>query len=303
MVANTPPARDPKIEQHMQLSVEQGKLRHDVEVVRSYGEAHPDAWVGLRFENEPSVRIVALFAGDQLQAHEQALRQLVEHPDQLELRSSPFPLVDLEAIRSEVHALATTTERGSFKSWGVGQGVVNVGLKANRASLAQELSHRYGASVDITVGSFHFPDMTPAFPRIPRPADESPILPADLVSVSLPSGLSVHSGDDLMSALLIRNNTSDELVIETNGQVTGRVLDPATSEEVGGFWGAQPMPLVPFRVPSNGLTEIPLLIGTTSFVERLGYAVPPGDWLLDAGIRMRDHGGFRTPPLPFSVVA
>ena len=40
--------------------------------------------------------------------HEQALRQLVEHPDQLELQWSPFPLVDLDAIRSEIHALATS---------------------------------------------------------------------------------------------------------------------------------------------------------------------------------------------------
>ncbi len=93
----------------MQLSFEQGRLRHDVGVVRAYGEAHPDAWVGLRYENEPSVRIVALFTGDQVQLQEEALRQLVEHPDQLELLWSPFPLTHLEAIKAEIHTLATTS--------------------------------------------------------------------------------------------------------------------------------------------------------------------------------------------------
>ena len=276
----------------MQLSFEQGKLRHDVDVVRSYGEDHPDAWVGLRYENEPSVRIVALFTGDQLQTHEQALRQLVEHPDQLELQWSPFPLVDLDAIRSEIHALATSTERGSFKNWGVGQGVVIVGLKANKEPLAAELKRRYGDAVDLTVGYFRYPDMVPLHPRIRLPGVEPSTLPAELATVSLPEGVTVGSGDDLTTVLIMQNNTTDELVTETNGQVTARILDPKTGEEVGGFWGAQHMPAVPFRVPPNSSAEIPLLIGTTLFVQRLGYAIPPGAWLLDAGLRIREHVDF-----------
>src|ERR1700729_371234 len=50
----------------LELEHEHGKLRGDLEVVRRYGDAHPDAWVGLRFENDPPVRIVALFAGGEL---------------------------------------------------------------------------------------------------------------------------------------------------------------------------------------------------------------------------------------------
>jgi hypothetical protein len=84
--------------------------------------------------------------------------------------------------------------------------------------------------------------------------------------------------------------------------VTARVLDPETGKRVGGFTGAQHMPAIPFRVPISGSAEIPLLIGTASFVSRLGYTVPPGDWLIDAGLSIRDHGGFRTPPLPISIV-
>jgi hypothetical protein len=63
-------------------SLAQAKLRADVEGVRRYGEAHPEAWVELRYENEPTVRIVALFSGESLEVHELALRRLVSHPGQ-----------------------------------------------------------------------------------------------------------------------------------------------------------------------------------------------------------------------------
>jgi hypothetical protein len=294
--------RSPEIEAHRRLGSEQGKLRHDVGIVRAYGEAHPDAWVGLRYENEPTVRIVALFTGDQVQVHENALRQLVEHPDQLELRWSPYPLTHLEGIKGDIDRLAAASQKGSFKQWGVGQGVVNVALKASKASLAAELSRRYGEAVDLTVGCFHYPDLSPLHLRIQSPGSELPPLPPELATVSLPEGLSVGSGDDLMSVLLVHNSTPDELVTETNGQVTARVLDPATGKMIGGFWGAQKMPLIPFRVPPHGLAELPLLVGTASFVEHLGYAVPPGEWLIDTTLVIRDHGSFRTRRLPISVV-
>jgi hypothetical protein len=83
------------------VGLEQGRLRADVEVVRSYGAVHPEAWVELRFENEPTVRIVALFSGPDLSVHESVLHGLVSHPDRLEVRSSPWPQTRLEEIRSE----------------------------------------------------------------------------------------------------------------------------------------------------------------------------------------------------------
>jgi len=72
------------------VSLEQDELRADVAVVRTYGEAHPEAWVELRYENGPTVRIVALFSGDSLDVHERAQRGLVSYPDQLEVRPSPW---------------------------------------------------------------------------------------------------------------------------------------------------------------------------------------------------------------------
>jgi hypothetical protein len=52
----------------------QSALREDVEAIRHYGEANPESWTGLHFENEPRVLIVASFVGD-LERHELELRR------------------------------------------------------------------------------------------------------------------------------------------------------------------------------------------------------------------------------------
>ena len=295
------PPGDSDSQRSRRLSVDQGELRADVAVVRAYGEAHPAAWVDLRFENEPSVRIVALFTGDELHLHEEALRALVAHPDQLELRRSPYPRTRLEVIGAEIRDLATSAESGTFKQWGVGQGVVNVTLRASEEPLAADLHKRYGDAVSLTVGIFRYPEMTRLYPQQGRPEGQVPLLPMELAEVFVPGGLAVGSGHDLRSALTTRNNTTEEIVVETNGQVTARFVESESGQIVGGFSGAQHVPLIRFLIPPGEAIEIPLLIGTASFVERLGYAIPPGRWSIETTLLITDHGWFRTPPLPIVV--
>ena len=46
--------------------------------------------------------------------------------------------------------------------------------------------------------------------------------------------------------LLLHNHSGDDLKIPTtNGQLTSAVVDPATGGVVGGFAGAQALPLTP----------------------------------------------------------
>jgi len=54
------------------------------------------------------------------------------------------------------------------------------------------------------------------------------------------------------------------------------VADPQTGEAVGGFSGAQHLPLIIFRVAPGESGRVPLLIGTASFTPRLGYTAHPG---------------------------
>ena len=87
------------------------------------------------------------------------------------------------------------------------------------------------------------------------------------------------------------------------------MVDPATGEVVGGYAGFQTLPLVMFRVPPGGTERIPLLIGTASFTGRLGYAVPPGSWGLQATLQLAPDSAIRvrvprrTPVLPLTVTA
>ncbi len=292
------------------LGLEQSELRGDVEAVRLYGAAHPDAWVGLRFENEPTVRIVALFAGDALASHRDALHRLVSFPDRLEVRSSPWPLVRLEQITDEIRAMATapgSADSGVFSGWGgTAGGKVSVRLRGNGQDVAARLVERYGDAVEVTVGYLRFPgrvlqeSMEPRFADADRP--RPPLLPPHL-GLTVGEDLIVRSGADLWSMVRLSNDGSAEVVVKTNGQLTPVVIDPQTEEVVGGFSGAQTMQLVRFVAPAAGSVEIPLCIGTASTAPRLGYAVPPGRWAVEAALELGDEGAFRAPPIPLTVTA
>jgi hypothetical protein len=253
------------------------------------------------------VRLVALFAGDDIAEHEAALRRLVSLPDRLDVRRSPWTHAHLEEIRAEVNQMAATTERGSIGGSGIGRGTLHLSLWADQEPLALQLHDRYGDRVDITVGFLHFPDRSrrDAHGKIRRiPARERPpLLPSDEIVGSVEEGIEVRSGHTLHSQLRLHNRGPEQVVARTNGQVTALVVDPETSEVVGGYAGAQVLPLVRFSAPSGDSVEIPLLVGTASSVPRLGYAIPPGRWAIEVVLDFGDRGRFRSLLLPFAVVA
>lgn len=175
-------------------------------------------------------------------------------------------------------------------------------------AVAGELHGRFGDQVDITVGALPFPPGR--VPPRPRPAAEPvPLLDPAEVGAELDGPAVVRSGHTLRHELLVRNRAGTELAIATNGQVTAVVVDPGTDEVVGGYAGFQRLPLVMFRVPPGGTERIPVLIGTASFTGRLGYAVPPGSWGIQATLQLtpdpdvRSRVPRRTPVLPLTVTA
>ena len=210
-----------------------------------------EAWVELRYENEPTVRIVALFAGDGITDHEKALRRLVSHPDRLEVRPSPWTRVRLEEIRAAVQEMATASSApGLFSGWGTGGGRVHVRLRADGERVAARLREQYGDAVDVTIGFLRFPEC--AFPPSVAPLMADPGRPGPLplpdeLHISLDEDWEVQSGADLRSRIRLVNEGDLEVVAHTNGQLTASVVDPTTNETVGGFSGAQTLPLVLFR--------------------------------------------------------
>jgi hypothetical protein len=186
-----------------------------------------------------------------------------------------------------------------------------IGLAAWAAGTAEELHQRFGDSVELTVGALPYPPDAPV--RHGRPwlgsdaGDFPPLLDPQEITAELDGPAVVRSGHTLRHSLLVRNHSRQGLEIATNGQVTAVVVDPRTGEIVGGFFGAQRLPLVIFRIEPDQAERIPLLIGTASFTRRLGYTVPPGEWGVQTTIKLGSEPGDslsrRAPVFPLTVTA
>jgi hypothetical protein len=289
------------------IGFEQMGLRGDMELVRTYGESHPGAWVQALWENEPSVRIVAVLTGPDIGKHEVALRGLVRHPDRIQVRWAPWSFARLEEIRNEVTSMAKAAEPGVFSGWGTGKAVVVIRLRADQEDLAKELRELYGEAVELTVGSLRFPNLPrpdgEASPWTSRSVADLPLLPSGAADLWLESQIEVRSGQNAHGRFLVRNLGIDELVVKTNGQVTARVVDPTGPEVIGIYAGAQTMPLVRFTARPGEVVKIPLLIGTACPNARLGYATPPGQWELELVLNLEGKGNFRVAGLAITVLS
>jgi hypothetical protein len=182
-------------------------------------------------------------------------------------------------------------------------------LAPTAVAVAEDLHTRFGDSVELTVGALPYPPgRRPRWPPFTEPPAE--LLSPQQATVELDGPAAVRSGHTLWHTLwhglLLRNHSGDDLKIPTtNGQLTTAVVDPATGEVVGGFAGAQALPLITYRVAPGQTERIPLLTGTASFTPRLGYAVPPGSWGIQATLSLgkdpRDAPQRRTPVLPLTI--
>jgi hypothetical protein len=277
-------------------AVTQGELRPDVETIRRYGHAHPEAFVEVWFEG---ARLVALFAGndDDVAWHEAALRAAVAYPDQLEVRTSPRTPHQIEEIRQEIRS----SYEGAWHGFDGGKGVVHVSLWADRADAAEDLHRRYGDAVEIDLGSLPYPDpFALRRGRVVSPA-EAPLPPRlpDGVRLSLPDDFTVRSGANAHTVLAVRNDTAEEVKARSNGTLCPPVVEPVTGKTVGGYAGAMTANLVIHTIAPGAGDDIPVLVGTASRQPELGWAVPPGRWALWFGFEVGDGNGVRL--LPFEV--
>lgn len=173
------------------------------------------------------------------------------------------------------------------------------------AAVAEDLHHRFGDDVHLTVGALPYPlDPHQRQRPVKQPAE---LLDPREVEAELDGAATVASGQTLHHGLLIGNRTGQALRIATNGTLTAAVVDPATGEVIGGFAGAQAIPLVVFKVAPGARERIPLLIGTASSTPRLGYTIPAGAWGIQATLTLGDYPSSpyyrRTPVLPLTVTA
>jgi hypothetical protein len=184
---------------------------------------------------------------------------------------------------------------------------ISVHLTSWAADAAEELHRQFGSDVELTVGFLPYPPDRPVPPLRRAPGQIPDLLDPREVTVALDGPAAVSSGHTLRHHLSVHNLTGSELQIATNGHVTAAVVDPQTGETVGGFPGAQTLALKVFRVIPGGSVRIPLLIATASSRPRLGYTVPPGEWGIQATLKLgpdpRDSPRRRTPILPLTITA
>jgi hypothetical protein len=179
-------------------------------------------------------------------------------------------------------------------------------LAAWATEIAESVHSRFGDEVAVTVGALSFPGRTFS-PKgggvvVYRPPENLPRLGPEQVAASLSGELAVRSGFDVVSELQLRNLGTRELTIWTNGNLTARFLDPTSGEIVGGFTGAQELPGILFHAAPGETIVVPLLVGTNSLVPALGYAIPPGQWAIDAVLDLGNEGRYVTPTVPITVL-
>lgn len=300
MVQNVEMASSPAPEDR---ELEHSKLRHDLEIARSFGEARPGEWADLFVDNNPSVRVVMLFAGPNLEIHERQLRSMLSYPDQLEVRPAKYSHDQLQEILEQVRHSAGTPVR--LHSLGLGKGRVNVWLVASQEELAASLLAQFGDAVELKVGNFSFPMREqPTSSSEPRATAHSVIPPisSEGLNVAISADVVVESGRTGRGTLLFTNRGVIDVTLNTNGAITARIVDPNTGETVGGYVGAHTAPLVKFTAPHGEVVSVPLLVGTASFRREFGFAVPPGTWAVEAVVNVQGLGERRTPPLPIVII-
>jgi hypothetical protein len=270
----------------------QSALRGDLELVTRYGKEYPGTWAGVWFDNEPTVRIVAAFTSD-VARHDAALRPRLRHPGRLVIQRRPHSLADLRQVRQEIkHTLqqqAAETGRPILTSIGQGKAVIHVALRADQENLASELAARYGSAVELRVGAFSFPDRRRSRPRPPgRPAPEEQTFNGLEMNVEVDQAV-LEVGDDGYGRLVLRNDGPERIGPLGCGQpLVGSLLN-ASHETVGGFTGAIAGTGLTVDLAPGRSASIPVIFGTASTREELGYALPPGRYWLKVQMPFR-HG-------------
>jgi hypothetical protein len=269
----------------------QSALRGDFAIVASYGEEHPGSWAGAWWDNEPTVRIVAAFTGDAA-AHDAALRPRLRHPGRLVVQSRLHSLSELRQVREEIERTLlqrqAQTGRAVLASVGGGKAVVSVHLRADQEHVASELASRYGSAVELRVGFFAFPDRRrrPGWPAEPTLQEQA--IQGLEMSVEVDQEV-LQAGDDGHARLVLRNSSPEPIgPLDTGQPLVGSLLS-SSLEKVGGCSGwvagtGRTIGLAPGETAS-----LPVIFGTASTREDLGYVLPSGRYWLSVQMRLR-HG-------------
>jgi len=257
------------------LSGEQEPLRLDHDTIGQYGAGHADEFAGVWLANEPWVRLVAAFT-DNLEAHCAALRDIVAHPERLEVVRRDHSVEDRQRIRAEIEPLMTSD--GLIQGIGDVQDHVSVELRADGEDLAAKLWARYGDAVRLRVGTAPYPPSDS--PTVATACDIGEIAewpPGVSASLELADD-AIASGTNTGGTVTIVNESADRFTADLGEPEIGWVFEEGATTPVGAFtggvagWGRD-VDLAP-----GEQATLDVLVGTASCDPSRGYGLPPGTY-------------------------
>ena len=266
-----------------------------------------DRFAEARFDPDRGLRVTVIDLNDQDTASiTHAAEQLgildwirIEHADPAALATWERLRHDLQRLQSiEPHLLmAYPTPDPGYR-----RPPVDIHLSADAQNTAADLHNSYGDFVALKVGALPYPPEPKSINtrEATTPTERrEPANPAEM-NIALEGPLAIRSGQTSRPGLLLTNLSTEDIHVHTNGNLTATIVDDAGAD-IGGYSGAQTMPLMVFTARPSKTVRIPLLVGTASYKPELGYAIPPGTWHLTAPMDLADGRRLMTPPLKLKI--
>jgi len=258
-------------------------LRHDVRVLQSYGNAHPESFTGLRIDGN---KIRVAFARD-LEQHRSAISTTLRNPDALTLEEAPNSRRELQSIGAEIAGVGRDDPRRPLMGHGVGYSTVSIRLRAPFERLAQELHRQYGDSIEITVGFKRFPPQASPTPTdCTTTSQEMLSTPQIELKIELREN-TVAAGDDVHGQVWLINKGAKPVNIDTGSVAAGGIRRPDSDQVSGWFCGGLAGVGVNFLLAPEERGAIALAVGTASCEPTDLYVPSPGLYEVVARIRAR----------------
>lgn len=280
-----PPTDHESRTDHEQVGREQDRYLEDAGIVQRYGQRHPDEFVGVQFLNGPEVRLGIAFTND-LAAHCENLRAILEHPDDFDLWQLPWSEQELRRLQEDVNAAAGELLRSSGTHFG---GPVEVHLRADGEWLARQLWERHGEMLDLRVGLHRYP---PERASSPSPRCEAPAATdgptAGVEAVLELDDPEVERGHDGVGTLTVTNRGVEPITVSM--QPRSAQLNVPGSDRPSAVRDATTAPAVGYddrELQIGESASVPVTFGTAACELSDGYALRAGDYHAVTTIEIR----------------
>jgi hypothetical protein len=288
-------------------------LGADMEVVRTYGMAHPDEWMGDLFTLDAPARVLVRFSAH-VADHQAALAKLVAHPDRLDVVASAHSPADVQRVAQELATEVKAHLAGieSFsQSWGPGDSSVFIGLGPGQEERAAAFVARWGELIAIDLaGRPYVPKGcgTPP-PPIPCPdltsAKDAASSGLNVAIVGAPASMARSATGQ--AKVEITNTGSAHFSMDTGQPIVGVIVASGTATVVGvNSGGIAGTGYLVDLAPGDQKT-LDMVFGAASCGDPATTAIAPGTYglrvvLTREGAKPGDPA-YLSPEVPITITA